>query len=32
MAEKKTVILRTEHLKSFYLLEVQGTQKVVRSR
>ena len=31
MAEKKTVILRTEHLKSFYLLEVQGTQKVVRA-
>ncbi len=31
MAEKKSVILRTEHLKSFYLLEVQGTQKVVQA-
>jgi peptide/nickel transport system ATP-binding protein len=24
-------ILRTEHLKSFYILEVQGTQKVVQA-
>ncbi len=31
MAEQKTPILRTEHLKSFYLLEVQGTQKVVQA-
>lgn len=31
MAEEKTVVLRTEHLKAFYLLEVQGTQKVVKA-
>ncbi len=30
MAEKQTV-LRTEHLKAFYLLEVQGTQKTVKA-
>ncbi|HEX2908911.1 MAG TPA: ABC transporter ATP-binding protein [Phototrophicaceae bacterium] len=31
MAEKKRTILRTEHLKTFYLLEVQGTQKIVQA-
>lgn len=31
MLENKTPVLRTEHLKSFYLLEVQGTQKVVKA-
>ena len=31
MAEQKTPILRTVHLKSFYLLEVQGTQKTVQA-
>jgi len=31
MVEKKTVILRTENLQAFYLLEVQGTQKVVQA-
>ncbi len=31
MAEKKTVILRTENLKAFYLLEMQGTKKVVQA-
>lgn len=30
MVEKKP-ILRTEHLKAFYLLEVQGTQKTVKA-
>jgi peptide/nickel transport system ATP-binding protein len=31
MAEKKQIVLRTEHLKAFYLLEVQGTQKTVQA-
>ncbi len=31
MAENKQTILRTEHLKAFYLLEVQGTQKTVQA-
>ena len=31
MAEKKQTVLRTEHLKAFYLLEVQGTQKIVQA-
>ncbi len=31
MAEKKQTILRTENLKAFYLLEVQGTQKTVKA-
>ena len=31
MAENKQTILRTEHLKAFYLLEVQGTQKTVKA-
>ncbi len=31
MAEKKQTVLRTEHLKAFYLLEVQGTQKTVKA-
>ncbi|MBI5957600.1 MAG: ABC transporter ATP-binding protein [Chloroflexi bacterium] len=31
MIEEKTVILRTEHLKAFYLLEVHGTQKTVKA-
>jgi len=31
MAENKTVILRTENLQAFYLLEVQGKQKVVQA-
>lgn len=31
MVEKKQVILRTEHLQAFYLLEVQGTQKTVKA-
>lgn len=31
MAEQKQSILRTEHLKAFYLLEVQGTQKTVKA-
>ncbi len=31
MTEEKAVILRTEHLKAFYLLEVHGTQKVVKA-
>ncbi len=31
MAEKKQTILRTEHLKAFYILEVQGTQKIVKA-
>ena len=30
MIEKKT-ILRTEHLKAFYMLEMQGTQKIVKA-
>ncbi|MBL8120197.1 MAG: ABC transporter ATP-binding protein [Anaerolineae bacterium] len=31
MVENKEIILRTDHLKAFYLLEVQGTQKVVKA-
>ncbi|MBN1562988.1 MAG: ABC transporter ATP-binding protein [Anaerolineae bacterium] len=31
MTEKKQTILRTEHLKAFYLLEVQGIQKTVQA-
>ncbi len=31
MAETKQTVLRTEHLKAFYLLEVQGTQKTVKA-
>jgi peptide/nickel transport system ATP-binding protein len=31
MAEKKTVILRTENLQAFYVLEMQGTKKVVQA-
>lgn len=31
MTEKKKVVLRTEHLHAFYLLEMQGTKKVVKA-
>lgn len=31
MEETKQTVLRTEHLKAFYLLEVQGSQKVVQA-
>ncbi len=31
MAEKKTVILRTENLQAFYTLEVQGEKKIVQA-
>src|SRR5688572_28574890 len=31
MVEEKKVILRTEHLEAFYMLEVQGSQKVVQA-
>lgn len=31
MIEKKIVILRTERLKAFYILEMQGTQKIVKA-
>jgi peptide/nickel transport system ATP-binding protein len=31
VAEKKQTVLRTDHLKAFYLLEVQGTQKTVKA-
>jgi len=31
MAEKKQTVLRTEQLKAFYLLEMQGTQKIVKA-
>jgi peptide/nickel transport system ATP-binding protein len=31
MAEKKAVVLRTEALKAFYILEVHGTQKIVQA-
>ena len=31
MAEKKQIILRTEQLKAFYILEMQGTQKIVKA-
>ncbi len=29
--EKKQIVLRTEHLKAFYVLEMHGTQKVVQA-
>jgi peptide/nickel transport system ATP-binding protein len=31
MAEMKKTILRTDHLKAFYVLEMQGTQKIVKA-
>jgi peptide/nickel transport system ATP-binding protein len=31
MEENKQIVLRTEHLKAFYILEVQGTQKTVKA-
>jgi len=31
MAEKKQTILRTEHLKAFYILEMHGAQKIVKA-
>ena len=31
MTEKKRTILRTEQLKAFYILEMQGTQKIVKA-
>jgi peptide/nickel transport system ATP-binding protein len=31
MAEQKQTILRTEHLKAFYILEMQGTQKIAKA-
>lgn len=31
MAEKKRTILRTDKLKAFYILEMQGTQKIVKA-
>src|SRR5512143_3932446 len=31
MAEKKQTILRTDQLKAFYILEMHGTQKVVKA-
>jgi peptide/nickel transport system ATP-binding protein len=31
MAEKKLTILRTDQLKAFYILEMQGTQKIVKA-
>ena len=31
MTENKTVILRTENLQAFYILEMQGTKKVVKA-
>jgi peptide/nickel transport system ATP-binding protein len=31
MVEAKQIILRTDRLKAFYLLEVQGTQKIVKA-
>jgi peptide/nickel transport system ATP-binding protein len=31
MAEKKQTILRTEQLKAFYILEMHGTQKIVKA-
>lgn len=31
MAEEKQTILRTDHLKAFYVLEMQGTQKVIKA-
>ncbi len=31
MLEQKQTILRTEHLKAFYVLEMQGTQKIAKA-
>jgi peptide/nickel transport system ATP-binding protein len=31
MVEKRQTVLRTEHLKASYILEVQGTQKIVQA-
>ena len=31
MTGKKQTILRTEQLKAFYILEVHGTQKIVKA-
>ena len=31
MTGKKQTILRTEHLKAFYILEMHGTQKIVKA-
>src|SRR5688572_32112983 len=31
MVEEKQIILRTEYLKAFYVLEMQGTQKVAKA-
>jgi peptide/nickel transport system ATP-binding protein len=31
MAEKKQTVLRTEQLKAFYILDVHGTQKIVKA-
>ena len=31
MAEKKQTVLRTEHLKAFYILEMHGTQKIAKA-
>ena len=31
IAEKKQIILRTDHLKAFYILEVRGTEKTVQA-
>jgi peptide/nickel transport system ATP-binding protein len=31
MVEKKQIILRTDHLQAFYILEMQGTQKIVKA-
>ncbi len=31
MLEKKQTILRTDHLKAFYILEMHGTQKIVKA-
>jgi peptide/nickel transport system ATP-binding protein len=31
MAEQKHIVLRTEHLKAFYVLEMQGTQRIAKA-
>jgi peptide/nickel transport system ATP-binding protein len=31
MVENKQIILRTDHLQAFYILEMQGTQKIVKA-
>ena len=31
MEKKNTIVLRTEHLKAFYILEMQGTQKIAKA-